>query len=167
MWYNNLMDRLFDEINLEKFIHSAFKQTIDIKSMIASSLPVGPGVTASVFLTDKGQLFMLIVSQGAMNVGDVRKMVSRANLKAEQFLPPHADEDYFTRIATKKFQEVFPGRAPSNDDDLTFYRTLVAYSPALVQISEVVDGVIKQFDRDAASSWRPAVKFSYRRIPTS
>ena len=161
------MNPMFDEIDLEKFIHSAFGLKIEIKSILADKIPVGSAAVATVILSTKGLLFALIAAHGAMNLGDVKKILSRMGLKAEQFLPPHTDGDYFNRIAKHKFREVFPGREVVNDADLTFYRTLAPYNPALVQIAEVASGVIKQYDLDAVGHWRPAAKFSYRRIRTS
>ncbi len=161
------MKPMYDEIDLEKSIHSVFGLRIEIKSTVADKLPVGEGATAKIFLSSKGMLFTMITPQRVLTLGDVKKIVSRMNLKAEQFMPPHADANYFDRVATARFKEVFPGREVKHDSDLMFYRTLVPYSPALIQISEVKSGMIKQFDRDAASGWRPSIKFAYRRIRTS
>lgn len=161
------MDKVFDEINLEKYIKSRFSLPIEIKSMIADDLPVGASASAKVFLSDKGMLFALISGQQGLNLGDVKKIISRMSLRAEQFMPPAANPSYFNDIAKAKLSEIFPGKKVLKDEDLVFYRTLAPYNPALVQIAEVIGGVIKQYDRDAASGWRPSVKFAYRRIRTS
>ncbi len=161
------MDQVFEEVSLEKYIKQAFGLTLEIKSTITERLPVGPGAIARVFLSNKGLLFALIVGQKNVTLGDIKKIVSRMNMRAEQYIPPHADPHYFDTVAKKKFSEVFPGRDNVKDSDLAFYRTLAPYNPALIQIAEVVDGTIKQYDRDAATSWRPSVKFAYRRIRTS
>ena len=160
-------EQLFGEMDLEKRIHAGFNLWTSVKSVIAERIPVGTGAAATVFLTDKGLLFALIAARGAQNLGDVKKILTRMNLRAEQFLPPHADAGYFDRIATAKFREVFPARDAVHNEDLIFYRTLAPYNPALVQIAEVVDGAIRQYDSDAVGHWRTAVKFSYRRIRTS
>jgi len=160
------MKPLLDEVNLQKLVQATFGLRVEIKSVVAK-VPAGAGTLATVFLSDKGLLFTLIVARGGQNLGDVKKILTRMNLKPEQFLPPHADAQYFDRIAEKKFQEVFPSRKATNDADLAFYRTLVPYNPALVQIAEVTNGVIKQYDSDAATHWRPGAKFAYRRIKTS
>ena len=70
-------------------------------------------------------------------------------LKTQQFIAPGADVDYFDNIAREKFNEIFPGRIAVSDEDLYFYKTLAPYCPALVQISEVASGVIKQYDSTA------------------
>lgn len=161
------MNPIFDEINLEKYIHTMFGLRLDVKSMIANKVPVGPGAFAKVFLSNKGLLYALIISNNNLMFGDIKKIVSKMNLRVEQFMPPRADSYYFDRLAESKFREVFPGRGAVKDSDLVFYRTLAPYNPALVQVSEVVDGVIKQYDRDAVGDWRPNIKFAYRRIRTS
>ncbi|HMQ09145.1 MAG TPA: hypothetical protein PKC42_00560, partial [Candidatus Nanoperiomorbaceae bacterium] len=163
----SVMEQVFEELSVEKYIKQAFGLTLEIKSTIVDKLPVGPGTTAKVFLSSKGLLFAIIVGQKNTTLGDIKKIVSRMNLRAEQLIPPHADPHYFDLIAERKFREVFPGRDNVKDSDLAFYRTLAPYNPALIQIAEVVDGTIKQYDRDAATSWRPSVKFAYRRIRTS
>ena len=160
------MQPIFDELNLEKAVRAEFGLNLNVKSQIAR-VPVSPSDVATVFLTDKGLLFALIDGRAKLTLGDVKKIITRMNLAAEEFWPPQKDPDYFRRRATEKFNEVFPGRGVVRDDDLAFYKTLAPYSPALVQIAEVRDGVIKQFDTDAVGHWRPSVKFAYRRIRTS
>jgi len=165
------MKPLYDEVSLEKQLLAMFGLRVEIKSTIAENIPVGASATATVFLSDKGLLYALITARGGQTLGEVRKILTRMNLKPEQFMPRSidgkADPDYFDRIATAKFREVFPGRTPKSDGDLNFYRTLAPYNPALVQIAEVQDGMIKQYDSDAVGHWRPGVKFAYRRIRTS
>src|SRR5690606_32244647 len=100
-------------------------------------------------------------------LGDVKKIVSRMGLKAELYLPPKGQPDYFDYVGEQKFKEVFPSRTHINKDDLIFYRTLTPYNPALVQIQEIKNGEILKYDTDSASGWRVAAKFAYRRIKTS
>jgi hypothetical protein len=100
-------------------------------------------------------------------LSDVKKIVTRMGLKAELYLPPKGEINYFDEIGRKKFRDVFPGRGHITSQDLIFYRTLAPYNPALVQINEVINGEIKQFDTDASSGWRIAARFAYRRIKTS
>ncbi|MDR0957018.1 MAG: hypothetical protein LBM09_00335 [Candidatus Nomurabacteria bacterium] len=154
------------ENNLEKYIEAAFNIQVNVKTVVADKIPVGVSSAATVFLSDRGTLYAFIATHGGQTLGDVKKIVARMNMKADQFLPPHDDKDYFDRIAKQKFTEVFPGRKYTHDSDLIFYRTLVPYNPALVQIMEVENGIIKQYDSDAVDNWRVGVKFGYRRIAT-
>jgi hypothetical protein len=88
-------------------------------------------------------------------------------LKAELYFPPQGRPNYFDEIGQSKFHEVFPGRKNITESDINFYRLLAPYNPALVLISEVKNGHVYQFDSDATTGWRVAVKFAYRRIKTS
>jgi hypothetical protein len=82
-------------------------------------------------------------------------------------MPPKGQPLYFDEIGKRKFEEIFPGRKVTNDEDIAFYKTLAPYSPALIAIREVKNGVIYQYDSYSMGGWRPHTKFSYRRIMTS
>ena len=160
-------DHLYEDVALERLLAAQFGVNASVDSMIARAIPVGRSGKASLFLTNKKQLMLYVQSDTKMLMGDVRKVVSRVGLVADTYLPPKDQPDYFTAIATRKFQEVFPGRRAVNEEDIAFYKTLVPYSPALVLIREVKTGTIYQYDSDASGEWRPHAKFSYRRIATS
>lgn len=162
-----MIDEMFDEVSLERRIYALFKLDLTIKAMIAQQIPVSRSANASVFLTDKRLLFVFVDSPMKLTLSDIKKMMSRMNLHVEKFIAPDADVDYFDNIAREKFNKTFPGRVAVTDQDLGFYRTLAPYCPALVQISEIAGGVIRQYDPTAVGNWRASVKFSYRRIKTS
>ena len=162
-----MTERTFDQLALERACKAEFGVDLEIKQVIALQVPVSLVDKATVFLTSKKQLYVYIEAQSRMVLSDVKKIMSRLGLKAEIFMPPKGQPRYFDEIGRKKFAEVFPGRMHVSDQDLVFYRTLAPYSPALVQVNEVKSGVIRQFDSDASGGWRPAVKFTYRRIKTS
>lgn len=158
---------IYDDIALEELAKEHFGKALDIKQVIARNIPTSHTTKASVFLTDKSQLYVLITGRAPLTLGDVRKMIKRMGLAAEAYVAPKHDPQYFDKIAEAKFKETFPGRTVTNDQDLMFYRLLVPYNPALVQVSEISDGVVRQFDASDSTSWRPAAKFAYRRIQTS
>lgn len=155
---------IYDDVQTEKQIKVRFGLDVEVKSVIARRVPVGSATWANVFLSTKGMLYVFIVGTSKMNLGDVKKILARMKLRPELFVPPRGEVNYFDLIGAQKFREVFPGREVVGPGDITFYRTLAPYSPALVQIAEVIDGTIKQYDTDAVGRWRPAAKFSYRRI---
>ena len=161
------MDRIFDDFALERTINERFGLNMEIESAIAYQIPVSATAIATVFLTSKKQLYCYIAAQSSLNWGDVKKMLSRMGLKPGAYVPPKGRPDYFEDIARDKFRKVFPGRSHITSDDLIYYRTLVPYNPALVQINEIPEGHIYQYDTDAHNNWRPAAKFTYRRIKTS
>ncbi len=158
---------MYDDMALEQNAKQKFGLSVDIDHVIARSIPVSPTAHASVFLTTKKQLFVYIDGQARMTLADVKKTVSRMGLIAELFLPPKGQAQYFDEFGRDRFKEVFPGRSTPSPDDIIYYRTLAPYKPALVQIMEVREGVIRQYDRDSASGWRSAAQFAYRRIKTS
>ena len=157
---------MYDDVTLEKKIKAVFGVEASVKSMVVRAIPVAPAAHAWVFLSTKGLMHTFIHGSQRLTLGDIKKILVRMGLKAELFLPPRKDRAYFDDIGRRKFQEVFPGRTVVNDQDLIFYRTLAPYNPALIQISEVRDGQIKQYDADAVGNWRTTVQFSYRRIKT-
>lgn len=162
-----MREEIYDDIALERIAKEHFGLNVAIDKVIARQVPVSHTGEATVFLTTKKQLFVFIHAKSKLVLSDIKKIVTRMGLKAELFLPPRGELNYFDDIGRQKFREVFPGRGHITNEDLIFYRTLAPYNPALVQIQEVVNGEIRQFDTDSSSGWRPATKFAYRRIRTS
>lgn len=160
-------DQLYDDVTLERQLKAKFGIDVETESVIARRIPVGRSVEATLFLTTKKQLFLYVDGESRLLLSDVKKIVSRTGLQAEMYMPPKGHPHYFDEIGARKFQEIFPGRRAVNDEDIAFYKTLAPYSPALILIREVKNGIIYQFDSDAMGSWRPHAKFSYRRIKTS
>lgn len=160
-------DSIYDDVSIERQIKASFGADIEIDAVIARRMPVGRTTEATLFLTTKKQLYLYIHGQAPLLFSDVKKIVSRAGLVAELYLPPAGKPRYFEEIGVAKFQEIFPGRRVVSDTDIIFYKTLAPYNPALVLIHEVKNGVVYQYDSDATGGWRPSVKFSYRRIMTS
>ncbi|MGY4893238.1 MAG: hypothetical protein ACO1N2_00920 [Candidatus Saccharimonadota bacterium] len=160
-------DQLYDDVALERQIKAKFGVDAETESVIARRIPVGRSVEATLFLTTKKQLFLYVDGETRLLLADVKKIVSRVGLSAEMYMPPKGRPHYFDEVGADKFQEIFPGRRAVNDEDIAFYKTLAPYSPALILIREVKNGIIYQFDSDATGSWRPHARFSYRRIKTS
>lgn len=160
-------ESIYDDITLEENAKRRFGVSHEIESVIVRQAPVGRSVYATVYLTKKKQLYVYITGQSSLNLGDIKKITNRMGLKPEQFLPPKGRPHYFDEIGTAHFKSVFPGRTVVSTDDLTYYRTLAPYNPALVHISEIPNGEIRQFDADAHTQWRVGAKFAYRRIKTS
>lgn len=160
-------DQMYDDVALEREIKLKFGIAAEVDSVIARRFPVARSVEATLFLTAKKQLFLYIDGEARLLLADVMKIVSRAGFKAELYLPPKNQPNYFDDVGAQKFQEIFPGRKVVSGEDIAFYKTLATYKPALVLIHEVKHGVIYQYDSDARGGWRPHSKFSYRRIMTS
>lgn len=160
-------ETIYDDSALEQIVKTQFGLKLEIDSVIVRQIPVSHVAEATVFLTNKKQLFAYITARSKLVLNDVKKIVARMGLKAELYVPPNGEIDYFDEVGRVKFREVYPSRSHPTAEDIVFYRTLASYNPALVQIHEVKNGEIKQFDTDSSSQWRPAARFTYRRIKTS
>ena len=160
-------EQVYDDIALEKTVRAQFGVIADVDSVIARHIPVSRTADATLFLTKKKQLFLYVDSQSKLLLSDVQTIVSRVGLKAELYMPPKGQPDYFDHIGMQKFRDIFPGRGNITERDIAFYRTLAPYTPALVLISEVKNGIIYQYDSDSTGGWRQNTKFAYRRIKTS
>ncbi|MGV9001954.1 MAG: hypothetical protein ACOH18_03280 [Candidatus Saccharimonadaceae bacterium] len=160
-------DQLYDDVALERQIKSQFGVNAEVESVIARHIPVGRSIEATLFLTDKKQLFLYVSGEARLSLSDIKKIVSRTGLRSDLYMPPKGRPQYFEEVGTTKFLEIFPGRKIISEEDIAFYKTLAPYSPALVLIREVKNGIIYQYDSDSSGSWRPHTKFSYRRIMTS
>lgn len=160
-------EQMYDDIALERTIKAKFGLTIDVDSVVARHFPISRTGDATLFLTNKKQLFLYIEAQSKFLLSDVRKLAAKIGLKVESYVPPKDRPQYFDEVGQQKFREVFPGRSRISEQDIAFYRTLAPYNPALLLIAEVKDGVVYQYDSDSQGSWRPCTKFAYRRIRTS
>lgn len=157
-------EAIYDDIALEKLVRSHFGLDIDIDHVVLRDAPTGRTTRATVFVTSKRQLYVLMRGEANFTLGDVRTTIRRMGMIADGYVPPKAEPDYFERVARQKFLSVFPGRHDPTDADLRFYRLSAVYNPALVRIAEVESGVIKQFDPSDSSGWRTAAKFAYKVI---
>lgn len=162
-----MTNEIYDDMALERICKDRFGMDVDVDQVILRQAEVSRVAVATVFLTKKKQLLVFIDGRSRMLLGDVKKIIARMGLKAELYVPPKHQPDYFDAIGREKFREVFPGRGSIGEEDIIFYRTLAPYNPALVLISEVKNGEIYCYDSDARSGWRTAAKFAYRRIKTS
>ncbi|HMI09275.1 MAG TPA: hypothetical protein VK497_02650 [Candidatus Saccharimonadales bacterium] len=160
-------EEIYDDMALERIAKDRFGLDIEISQVIIRQADVSRSASATVFLTKKKQLFVYVHGHSKLLLSDVRKIISRMGLKAELYLPPRGQTDYFDAIGREKFRDVFPGRGHINEEDIIFYKTLAPYNPGLVLISEVKNGEIYRYDSDSRANWRVAAKFTYRRIKTS
>ena len=157
---------IFDDLAIEELTQKYFGVPVDIAKVYARSVPAGRSANASVFLTTKNKLYVVVTGSAPLTLGDVRKIVLRMGMKAEAYCSPKGQPNYFNDIAVEKFKSVYPGRHSITEVDLRFYRLMAPYNPALVSISEITGGVIKQFDPEATTGWRPTAKAQYKQIKT-
>lgn len=155
-------EEVFSDLAIEKSCKEYFGVPLDIGNVLVRAVPVGVATKATLFTAANGQVYLHIMSQSALVLDDVQKIVHRMQCVADTFLPPHAEKDYFDRIGRAKFKVMFPGKHISSDEDLRYYKNLAPYSPALVRISKV-KGEVRGFDREA-KMWRKVKDYSYSTI---
>lgn len=161
-----MVSQQYADLALDEKLKNEFAFSQDIRKVLLRNIPVSPTLEATVFTTTKHQLFVLISGGARANLADIQKIIKRMGLKSEFYVPPHGDSNYFTNYATQQFANTYPGSKLQDDSDLRYFKTLAPYAPALVRIAEISSGVIKQYDTDAASGWRPVLQHTYRRIKT-
>ena len=160
-------DNAYDDMALEQIAKEKFGMKVEIDQVIVRGAPVSRVAEATLYLTTKKQLLLYVNANSRLLLADVQKIVTRMNLRAELYFPPKNQTDYFDEIGRQKFKSVFPARHKPAAADIRYYRTLAPYNPALVLISEIKNGEVRQYDTDTSGKWRSAAKFAYRRIKTS
>lgn len=156
-------DEIFSDIEIEQAALRNFRQHIEIDSVIMREASVGGSTRATVFMSDRRRLYAYIESESGLLLADVKKIVSRMNLVAAEYLPPNDQAGYFDEIGKKEFIRVFPSRRPVSPGDIAYYRTLAPYSPALIEIARVKNGSVHAYDT-TLNKWVPTAAFSYSKI---
>ena len=68
-------DQLYDDFALERRIKEQFGVSAEVDSVIARAIPVGRSVDATLFLTNKKQLFLYVDGEARLLLSDVKKIV--------------------------------------------------------------------------------------------
>jgi|GEM_PF-286320 len=150
---------------LEKFCRDYFKVNLQIQDIILHEAPTSQSSRTTIFKVDRNTIYALCVSDDPIILADIKNIIRSMGMKADKFLPPNADENYFLRFGQKSFQSVFPGHKPVDASETSYYQTLTPYSPALVRINRV-DGEIRQYNKNW-QKWQKALEFSYARMQVS
>lgn len=158
-----MSDEIYNDLAIEEIARKRFSIKLDIKQVIVRNIPTSRTSEATLFMTSNQHLYLFVRAEAAMILDDVRKIVHRMGLEADEFLAPQADKGYFDAIARERYKSTFPGRPISSEEDLRFYRMLAPYNPALVRIAAIKTGVVKQFDL-TSGQWRLAGHYSYRKV---
>lgn len=157
-----MTDKMSDDTAIERTIEAHFGLKLKVSEMIARRIPTGYTSTATLFKTSPNVLYAFVQTQGGMLLADVRKIMRAMNVDVEEYVPPHGDKDYFRRIGTDKFKDIFPGKHIMSDEDIRYYQTLAPYNPALARI-ERVKGEIRAFHFES-KSWRKVRDYSFSKI---
>ncbi|MGD8374381.1 MAG: hypothetical protein PVI21_06015 [Candidatus Woesebacteria bacterium] len=155
------MDAVYDDIAIEHICETEFNTKLTITRAIVRGVSVGMASHATLFDTSSSGHFLLVASANMMTLGDVIQIARRMNLIAEKFIPPRGDDEYFQRVGTAKFKQLFPGKYITSRDDTRYYESLARYNPALVGISRV-NGEIKGYVV-STKQWRKVCDYVYKK----
>lgn len=159
-----MSDEIFGDFAIEKACQERFGVSFDIAEMVVRGVQAGTASQASVFKTTNGQMWLYVSSQSPLLLDDVQKIVTRMNLEADNYIPPHGETDYFNRIGRDKFKVMFPGKPIVSDDDLRYYKKLAPYNPALVRLNKI-KGEIRAYTPQN-KGWHKVKEYSFSRIKT-
>lgn len=155
----------FTDLAITETIREEFARKLEITRMLVRDMQVSPVAHASVFRAKGGSVYVLIRSNNPMLLGDVMKIIRNMGAEADNFAPPSGVESYFTDHAIEKYRAVFPGKPVKNDaEELRYYRTLVPYNPALVQLARI-RGELREYEPESRR-WNVVKRLTYSKINT-
>lgn len=144
---------------LEGICREFFKVNLCVTEIVFNDVSTGKYSRTTVFKDDREEVYALCLSDEPLVLADIRNIISSMGMKAQEYLPPDADYEYFSRNGRKIFESVFPDRKITNDQEITFYKTLAPYSPALVRISQIHPEV-REYN-DIRNQWQNSMQLSY------
>lgn len=143
-------------------IRDNFMLPLSVDNFIGDDIQTGIDSYARIFLADDNIYAMFLDYNGGQTLGDVGYRMRRMGIVAKKFLPPLADFQYFDRQAVAHYRKNYPSKSKLDKGSLTFYRTYALYSPGLVRIAAVPQGINRYMGE--SSNWCKALDFSYRKI---
>ncbi len=159
----DLVEKNVSKINqIEKFCNDYFNVNLQINKIVLNNMPTSHNSRTTVFTANHHTVYALCLCNDQVNLADIKIIIKKMGMKAEKYLPPEADDNYFLDYGQNVFQSVFPGRKSGTPDETLFYQTLTPYNPALVRIGKV-NGEIRQYN-NVGKKWQPAIEFSYLRM---
>lgn len=158
----DLYQEVTELIDLESTCRAHFGTTFHVKRIVAQSIPTGKTSSTTVFETKAHERYALCVSDVPLTLKDVQRIMRGMGIEAASFLPPAFDPNYFVNYARGAFLAAYPGRKLTANDDISYYQSLAPYTPALVKIAQVKDG-LRQFV-PVVNQWHKAMDYSYSHI---
>jgi hypothetical protein len=159
-----MKEEIFEDIAIEQAAKDKFGLALEIAEVVVRGAQTGIASKGTIFKTTNGQMWLYVVSHSTQLFDDVQKIVSRMNVEAELYAPPHAEADYFNRIGRDKFKTMFPGKPVRSEEDLRYYKKLALYNPALVRLSKI-KGEIRAYDPQS-KGWHKVKDYAYSKIKT-
>lgn len=152
-------------IDIQQICQEEFGVSFDVKRIIADSLLTDKGSYTTVFETTSHEIYAYCHSDNDLTQRDIKRILNRAGIKPNAYLPPAGQPHYFTHFGIAGFKTAYPGRVLQPGNDLSFYESLAPYNPALVKVSEI-GGELREYNR-ALNIWQNARDFRYKQIAVS
>ena len=111
-------EAIYDDIALEQLIKMRFGLAMDIDKVIVRQIPVSRTAQATVFLSKKKQLYVVVAAQSKQTLGDVKKIVSRMGLTAELYVPPGGQPAPLCALRGGDRDPLRPARRPGGRREL-------------------------------------------------
>ena len=156
----NSEDNRYETTRIQNICKNYFGVNLNINDIILDSIPSSKSSNMTLFKTNDDTIYALCLSEKPLTLADIKNIISSMGIKADSFLPPNADQDYFSRYGQQIFQSVFPGHKQGTDQDISFYKTLAPYSPALIKVSRI-NGIIRKYNNNW-QQWQNALELSYQ-----
>lgn len=147
---------------IEKVCKDQFNVDLNVKGILIGNANTSKNSHTTVFKTNHGNIYALCVSDAPMMLADMASIIKSMGMKADTFLPPNGDKEYFEQAGSNIFQTVFPSHKMPQNTETSYYQTLSKYNPALVRISRI-DGEIRQYN-DQLRRWSKVLELSYTRM---
>ncbi|MDB5184131.1 MAG: hypothetical protein JWO07_812 [Candidatus Saccharibacteria bacterium] len=142
---------------IERLCKDHFNVDLQVSGLVIADVPTYNNSFTTIFKSGH-QVYALCEAETPVTLGRVRSIIKQMGMEAEAYYEP-GQNGYFTSFARDAFLSVFPGRGVVNDDDLSYYKTLAPYSPALIRIKKI-NGQIRQYN-PRSGAWQKTLDFSY------
>ena len=157
--YNLMRQRECNEL-----IPQLFHVHLPVTRFLGEDIETGLHSYAVLFESGNDTYALLIATPGTeQTLGDVMRIAKGMGITVQRFFPPEAEPLYFYQEGVKHFQKAYPARKQWTKEDIRFYQSMAAYSPALLRISSV-NGSVRRFNVHS-NEWQTAFEYRFRKIP--
>lgn len=145
---------------VQAFCQDYFELAIPVDMVFDDDIETSASSLCTLFTATTGQMYALFVSRESQSLADVRHHARAMGLGIDSYAFPFGDRRYFERKGFEIFKRAYPGRKTWTPQEASYYRTLVAYNPALVRVTNIRDG-IRRYNPNYATKWQHALDVRY------
>ena len=146
----------------EQLIPQVFHVYLPVDRFVCDDIQIGPDSYAMLFESDKNLYALLIDNQKGQTLADVKRLTKQIGLQVSRYFPPGADPRYFFDSGMRLYQRYFPAKRTWSRQDIDFYAQQAIYSPALVRVSAVDNGLRRFIP--GVNSWQHASDFTFKKV---